>query len=107
MIISTQGGEPDVVFAAPPEINIGTTSTLDVAKWILTQKLPFAKLLCHKIVDHISDEGMPELCQSMAEIYDFDLKRRQYKPQAILSRPAVPANHGISYQRPEFHIAEE
>jgi len=96
-----------VIFAAPADINMVTTSTQDVAKWILTQKLPFAKLLCHKIVDHISEAGMPELCESMAEIYDFDFKRTQYRPQALLSPASIPAKHGISYQRPEFHIAEE
>lgn len=106
-VTSTQGGEAEVVFAVPSEVNIFTTSTQDLAKWTLTQKLPLAKLLCHKIVDHISEQGMPELCESMADIYDFDLKRAQYQHQALPHRESVPAKLGKSYQRPSFQITEE
>ena len=105
-VTSTQGGRSEVTFIAP-DVTIATSSAQELARWALVQKFPLAKLICHKIVDHISAQGMPELCEAMTEIYDFDRKRSEYQQKTLPSRQTVQANLGKSYQRPEFHIAEE
>lgn len=106
-VTSTLGAETEVLFTTSSDYHVITTSAQDLAKWTLSQKLPLARILCHKIVDYISERGMPELCESMAEIYDCDRKRAQYQRQALPSRQSVPANQGKSYQRPGFHIIAE
>ena len=102
---STQG-VGDVISISSEFIG-GTASTQEVARWTLVHKLPLAKLLCHKIVDHISDKGMPELCEAMAEIYDFDRRQSDHLPKSLPLHQTVQADHGRSYQRPDFHLAED
>ena len=50
------------------------------------------RFLCHLLIDCISDEGIPEVCQSLREFYDY------YKPSEATQRylPDVWEREAIS-----------
>ena len=64
------------------------------------------RFLCHLLIDHISDEGIPDVCESLREFYDY------YKP-AEASRRCLPemrermAIRGAQTVRPSFAIEGE
>lgn len=64
------------------------------------------RFLCHLLIDHISDEGIPEVCESLREFYDY------YKP-AETSQRCLPevrermAIRGAQMVRPSFAIEGE
>ena len=97
-------GEGDIISVALPS---DVTTIMDLARWTLTQRIGIAKLLCHKIVEHIPDQGVPELCETMAEIYGHHRKHAEYQQKALPFPLTVQAQPGKTYERPGFQLAEE
>ena len=64
------------------------------------------RFVCHFLIDYISDEGIPEVCQSLREFYDY------YKPCEASQRylPDVcqrEAIRGAQLVRPSFTVEGE
>ena len=64
------------------------------------------RFLCHLLIDCISDEGIPEVCQSLREFYDY------YKPSEATQRylPDVrerEATRGAQLTRESFTVEGE
>jgi len=65
------------------------------------------RLYCHLVVSLLPPPSLPEACESLQEIYKY----YQTLPPAPL--PALPhsepiqAKWGLTYERPEFHVAED
>lgn len=65
------------------------------------------RLLCHYLLNQIPDEGLPELMESIAEIYEFHCSATStYAPPKLETR-SVRAKRGRVYERPEFSLADE
>jgi hypothetical protein len=65
------------------------------------------RLLCHYLLNQIPDEGLPELCESIGQIYEFHFSTATaYTPPKFETR-SVRAKRGRAYERPEFSLADE
>jgi|CXWL01.1.fsa_nt_gi hypothetical protein len=100
---STEGEGDIIAITLPSDV----TTVTDLARWTLTQRVGVAKLLCHKIIERIPDQGVPELCETMAEIYDHHRKHAKYQQKTLPFPQTVQAQLGKTYERPGFQIAEE
>lgn len=68
--------------------------------------VPLVRLLCHLLVDHIPDRGVPELCESLGGMYEFYAIAPEHPP-LLPRQQRITGVRGRSYERPEFHIEEE
>lgn len=64
------------------------------------------RIVCHILIDYVSDEGLPEACQSLREFYEY------YKPTRGLQRylpevRQVEAEMGKRLVRPAFSVEGE
>lgn len=86
-----------LIFFKPPE-------TTDEPFTMDNYKL---KLACHLLVDAFPEQGLPELCDSMKDIYKFYWNRRATPvlPETVVH--SLPATRGGVYTRPEFQYGEE
>jgi hypothetical protein len=65
----------------------------------------FLRAMCHYLLTKLPDDGLPDVCRSLVEAYEYYLQ-----PPKILRMPehqAVKAKPGRIYERPPFPIAEE
>jgi hypothetical protein len=71
-----------------------------------------ARYLCHLLIDRLPDRAVPELCESMARMFDFyrDLPA-QLPPPALqglaVPRRARPTRPTTPRERPAFNIGDE
>jgi hypothetical protein len=68
-------------------------------------KSVFLRAMCHYLLTKLPDEGLPDVCRSIVEAYEYCLQ-----PPKILRMPdhqTVKAKAGRTYERPSFPIAEE
>lgn len=65
------------------------------------------RIFCHFFLNLIPDKGLPELCKSLSEIFDFYNHRISFQPQASLQNKPLRGRLGQAYVRPEFPIADE
>jgi hypothetical protein len=64
------------------------------------------RALSHFLVDQVPDPGLPDLCNSLREFWEF----YSLPPSRTLMLPTkrqVTARIGERYERPEFHVDEE
>ena len=66
----------------------------------------YFRMVCHWVLDAISDAGLSEAYQSLGEIYEF------YRPTFAIAKPQMPqestaAVMGDVTERPTFTIDEE
>lgn len=65
-----------------------------------------ARILCHLLLDLISDEGLQEIREYLLEAFKF--YDRPSHPAALPSPPETfPAVHGETYERPSFKVIED
>lgn len=66
------------------------------------------RVLCHYLINNIPDEGLAELCQSIADIHDYYITRAHHlRSLPLPSRDVLKAKSGATYERPAFGLAEE
>lgn len=65
------------------------------------------RIVCHLLVSRIPGEGLPELCQSVGEIYEYYKSRSLIPPALPPPHQEIPARQGKSYERPTFYASEE
>lgn len=65
-----------------------------------------ARALCHFLLNHLPDRGLPEACESIARMVDFYSPAPSHTLSAQGQR-AEPVQVSSVYERPEFHVAEE
>lgn len=65
-----------------------------------------ARIICHRLLDFIPDRALPELCESMKNIFEFYVPPTS-RQSSLQSKTRMRARLGKGYVRPEFHIAEE
>lgn len=60
------------------------------------------RVACHLLMEFIPDRGLSELCESLAEMYEF----YSFEPSTPLlpSHQSIAGTVGQTYQRPEFQI---
>ena len=85
---------------------IGHASNQEKAGETQNPLVLFTRLLCHGLVARIPDQGLPELCESMGNIYEFYWGRLASQP-TLLPEEKFQARLGQAYERPGFEIAEE
>ena len=61
------------------------------------------RLFCHFLLDQIPDFGMPELCDSLANMYEFYTTSLEHAP-LLPRQQSMIGVLGDSYERPEFHL---
>lgn len=71
------------------------------------QQSIFLKVLCHYLLNKIPDEGLPEMCRSMAEVFDYYVRAPRLVKGHEAKQLSVKAKTGQKYERPAFPIAEE
>jgi hypothetical protein len=64
------------------------------------------RLLCHFMVDHLPDKGLPEACESLREFCAYYDSLQPELPRINQSR-GIPAQCGERFERPQFSIDEE
>lgn len=65
------------------------------------------RLLCHYLLMKLPEEGLPEVCRSMADAYDYYLRTPRLVSSQQLKRPSTKAKTSHRYERPSFPIVEE
>ena len=66
----------------------------------------FMRAVCHYLLTKMPDEGLPDVCRSIADAYEYYLQ----PPRSLRSfdvHRSVKAKSGRTYERPPFPIAEE
>lgn len=66
-----------------------------------------ARVACHMILNLIPDEGIPEMCSTIANLYEFYIERAQYSPPPLLPSSGVRGRLGEPSVRPPFYLEEE
>lgn len=64
------------------------------------------RLFCHFLVNQIPDHGLPELTNSLADLYEF----YSHRPTVAELPPPIsvhPVEVVESYDRPPFHVTED
>ena len=64
------------------------------------------RALCHLLVDQVPDLGLPDLCNSLREFWEFYNVPPNRAPMLPVQR-RVSARIEGRYERPEFHVDEE
>lgn len=65
------------------------------------------RIMGHYLVDHLSDEGLPELLESMQEMFHFYVERGEQE-KLLESKPVTSAaTISRTYERPESPAVEE
>ncbi len=72
---------------------------------------PFTFLVraaCHKLLDRIPDQALPELCESLGRMWGF-YSEKTSAPLALLPSPTQgkAAKRGKTFQRPDFTATAE
>jgi len=67
----------------------------------------FTRFLCHLFVSNIPRQGLPELCESLQDIYLYYQTPFTKEPSLLTQSERLPGKLGRTYERPEFQIAEE
>ena len=70
----------------------------------LWDRSAFVRMVCHIILDRIPEQGLPEVCRSLADSYDFF--RSEWRPSPAI-REVSRAREGQSYDRPAFRLPVE
>lgn len=66
------------------------------------------RALCHYLLTKIPDDGLPEICRSIVDTYEYYTQPpRLLKGYEVHKLQAVKAKAGRTYERPSFPIAEE
>ena len=79
----------------------------ETSKDPLNRSALLARLVCHVLVARMPDQGLPDLCESIGDIYSFYRDRSASHSPLLTQRQEVRAKLGHAYERPEFEIAEE
>lgn len=66
-----------------------------------------ARILCHMLVERIPDQGIPELCDSVKNIYAFYHERSKPSVPQVTYQDAIRARLGQVRTRPDFYVEEE
>lgn len=65
------------------------------------------RIICHYLVNLVSDKGLPEACESIAEICRFYSSRNSTSPAQFLHSAGTRVRLGDKYDRPAFQATEE
>lgn len=68
--------------------------------------LPLQRMLCHFMIDHLPDQALSELIESMADMHDF-YEHRPPALQHLPERQYLPARVVDQYERPVFQVTED
>lgn len=79
----------------------------ETGQWVVNANACIARIMCHMLVERISDQGLPELCDSMKNIYSYYQARSKSPTPQVDYQGPVQARLGGIRTRPEFHVAEE
>jgi len=63
------------------------------------------RLVCHLLIDHIADAGMPEVCQSLRDFYDY--YKPAEEPRYLPEVRSYLAMSGSRTERPAFTVEGE
>lgn len=66
----------------------------------------FQRLVCHILVDRLPADGLGELCESIADVYEFYIARPK-QIQTSSQPQQIKVKIGKTYERPTFKINEE
>lgn len=94
--------EGDETITIGPFYVQGTTTRIEAPLTIVIRSV------CHRLLDRIPDQGLPELCESLGRIRAFYSAQKE---QTVRLLPAptqqISAKLGKTYQRPEFPVIPE
>ena len=109
----TQGAEPlfDFDFGNAPSTAhaflLGTIFAHETEERTHDPRSLFTRIICHLFVSKMPEQGMPELCTSLQDIYSFYQSPIQSNQTLITQREKISAKLGAAYERPEFQIEGE
>lgn len=113
-MVQTSGGHPSLLLELSgdfPGAHVTHLVSYNLLETDETQVLPIDQLLqrivCHLLVSRIPGQGLPELCESVGEIYEYYKSRSLVHPVLPPSHQEIPARQGKSYERPTFYASEE
>ncbi len=88
-----------------PGTGTHVTMSADFAKTIPGRN-EVVRFICHYILDQVPDEGLDELGETLAHLFEFYAERAQFeRPQ--LTHEVGTASIGKSYDRDSLYITEE
>jgi hypothetical protein len=112
-VYSTESGSPVIrlwgdVFSSHADLifdplqSRGTTGDLEDP---ITRRVRY---VCKAIVDRMPEQALPELCETLSDIWLFH-RDRSAKEVRLLQAPSqeIRATVGQTYPRPEFHVTTE
>ena len=92
-----------------PGANITHFVSLDVAA--TTESLPLERarqrLLSYLLVSRLPDVALPELCETLGDMYEFYSAYPHIPPALSSPTREIRAKLGEKYERPEFYASEE
>jgi hypothetical protein len=66
------------------------------------------RMACYFLIDRVPDRALPELCENVAEVYDYHSLTPPNLPPAFTARvQTAPALPGLTLTRPEFELSDE
>lgn len=71
------------------------------------QRIFWARLGCHLLIDRIPEEGLQETCESLSEIYNFHSELPPPSNRELLESQPIQVTLSASYERPMFQLTEE
>jgi hypothetical protein len=82
---------------------IGTT-----AGWQEYRQEIILRMVAHFLVNRLPGNALPEVCETMADIFEYHVSRANYLNAAQApTQELIKANVGTIYERPAFGLAEE
>lgn len=68
----------------------------------------FVRALCHYLLTKLPDEGLPDVCRSLVDAYEYYFQfPKALKTYEVQRFQPVKAKAGRTYERPAFPISEE
>lgn len=92
-----------------PGANITHFVSLDVTATAESPALERARqrLISYLLVSRLPDEALPELCETLGDMYEFYSAHPHTPPALPSPTREIRARLGEKYERPEFYASEE
>lgn len=106
-------GTPNVLLSWKQEVSGGDISHIitlripETAQDIASLEKLRYRLFCHYLINLISDEGLPELCESLSEMFQFYSTPNKNVAPALPPAEGIRVKSGEKYERPTFQLAQE